>query len=337
MPNTNTLLLHRGPASYVLTRLLPEGDPFLAAYLDGSGNATEVEYIGGHDLENKIVGGGFQTVQGEPAFQADLGVAVYDGSSTIWVSNGWTGGKPADGIDSPYEGMINASNFIGWTPIGGGSSGLVPYIYGEPDVQLPAGSQFVDLSDQMYWLSLGWSGDPLGINKNTPFLGWLGFCPCKVINVSSQSSSGSSSGSGSTNGNSNVSAAGCPGGVSATLYLTISNACNTCLNGTWTMTYDPANKWWIAERQLLSCGPDPLSVYFILEDNGGQWQLCIDFAVSNPSFGTGSTVTFNTTSVQCKPFDIEGANVPPAPGTPIDGDYVSICGASGAITWSVVD
>lgn len=106
--------------------ILAEGQLYQATVVAPDGTAYTFILTGGHDLENKTVGACGQTCQGEPTFQAPAGCSIYDTTNQVtWVSNGWTGGVPANGIDSPSEGMITATNFLGWVQEGAGAAGII--------------------------------------------------------------------------------------------------------------------------------------------------------------------------------------------------------------------
>lgn len=96
--------------------LLAEGEPCLAGIKASDGTVYSFIVAGGHDLTNKVVSAAGQTCSGEPTIQAPSGCRIYDTLNQYdWISNGWQGGAPANGLDSPIEGMITASNFQGWT------------------------------------------------------------------------------------------------------------------------------------------------------------------------------------------------------------------------------
>jgi hypothetical protein len=113
-----TIQFGRGPWTYFFRHItLKEGEPYLAAIIAADGAAYEMLYTGGHDNKNKLVGCGGQICHGQPTFQAPLGAEVYDTVNQYkWVSNGWgVNNVPTDGLDTPAKGMVNASNFNGWS------------------------------------------------------------------------------------------------------------------------------------------------------------------------------------------------------------------------------
>lgn len=86
---------HRGP--YPPDRTLLEGEPCECGILLSDGTTFEMLYLGGHDGNNKLLGGGFQTCEGEPYFIAPSGAVLWDTlNQFLWISNGnsWTGFCP---------------------------------------------------------------------------------------------------------------------------------------------------------------------------------------------------------------------------------------------------
>lgn len=79
----------RGPYSLMDTAVgvLPEGEPCEAGIVTPDNTVFEMLWLGGHDGENKLVGGGFQTTNGQPQFDAPVGAALLDPATcTLWVS-----------------------------------------------------------------------------------------------------------------------------------------------------------------------------------------------------------------------------------------------------------
>lgn len=83
----NHLQFLHGPAELVSQLQLEESEPFGAGALAGNISYTTL-WLGGHDGQNKLVGGGMQTVSGQPPITAQVGQTLYDPASEIvWVGN----------------------------------------------------------------------------------------------------------------------------------------------------------------------------------------------------------------------------------------------------------
>src|SRR5579875_398118 len=125
---SQVVLIQRGPITEELFTTLLEGEMAEAGIVSPDGSVVEILLIGGHDLQNKLIGGGFQLTTGEPSIQAPAGTCLVDiATNTLWISQGWPGGMPTSGLDSPVEGSISDPTFLGWFPIGPGVTS-VPYI-----------------------------------------------------------------------------------------------------------------------------------------------------------------------------------------------------------------
>jgi len=83
-----TIRIRRGP--YPPNPIvLPEGQPCECGIISGGSTFTML-FLGSHDGQNKLLGGGFQLVSGTPAFAAPQGAVLFDPlSQTLYVSTSY--------------------------------------------------------------------------------------------------------------------------------------------------------------------------------------------------------------------------------------------------------
>lgn len=90
-PAVANIFFRTGPVS-ALPPGWPEGAPYEAGIVNGD-SCFEMLFLGGHDGQNKIVGGGFQTCSGQPAWTPNPDgswvPAVFDATNLkLWVFSG---------------------------------------------------------------------------------------------------------------------------------------------------------------------------------------------------------------------------------------------------------
>lgn len=103
-------LLRRGSYTFFASNLLsmPEGEGYEAGIPAPDGSYLETLYYGGHDGQNKLLGGGFQSYTGPRSFTAPVGVNFIDASGDVWYSDGsnWrqlNGGGSGSGSSAPIS------------------------------------------------------------------------------------------------------------------------------------------------------------------------------------------------------------------------------------------
>lgn len=264
-----------GPYTFILKKgfVLAIGQPYLAGVKAADGTIYTFLLVGGQDGLNKGIPG--QTCNGEPTFQAPGGCQVYDTlNQYLWISNGWTSGAPADGLDSPIEGMITASNFIGW-------SAFCPCI--TSGIGYASGYTY-------YGHGTGGGGGGLVVN------------PC------------------------------CPGGVSQSLFLSISGACDPCLDGNFQLNWNPIDEWWQSKTEPSQCNGVPVTYLLKCVDGGFSFFISLQ---EHLQFGAGSGARWANGAFSCDPSfslifsgDPSGGNL-----TPIGGG----CTTSNSLTATIDD
>lgn len=157
----DTLRFLHGPYSLMASAVgvLAEGEPCEAGIILDDSTTFEMLYLGGHDEQNKLLGGGFQIVSALPAFDAPDGAAcIYNGTLYTCLSNVWS-------------------------PISGGSSSntvVFPSASGEPTDSPVTNTARYDPATQILWIFDGTR--------------WNDYCVCGGESSSSSSSSSGSSG-----------------------------------------------------------------------------------------------------------------------------------------------
>lgn len=135
------ILVRRGPLSYLteILKNLPEGYPYEAGIALPDGTTFETLFSGGHDGSLKLLGGGMQTCEGEPAWTPpQAGLSIYDiTNGYIWMSNNdgtWSAFCPCISGQSPgsSSGLVFSSSGPGTT--GGGDDSI--YVSACPGIAL---------------------------------------------------------------------------------------------------------------------------------------------------------------------------------------------------------